>query len=437
MAPDRDPEHERVARETLAYLRRELRHPDGAFFASQDADSEGEEGRFATWTWDELVGLVGAEAASAMGATPEGNWRHEGGATNVLRRPAAGWDGGLLGARLRLVEARARRVPPATDDKVLAAWNGLAIRAFADAGAAFAHDGLVATAAACATFVWERLGDGDGHLVRSWREGATTDRGFADDHALVASGLLALYEVTGDPTWFRRARRLCDVLLAEFHDDERGGFFQTAAGTSDLPVRPKELYDNAVPGGNSAAAEVLLRMSRYTGEVRYERAALGALRLVRDGMLRAPSAFGHALCAVDLDAGPTREIAIVGDPDDPSVRALFDVVRRERFVPNAVVAVGSPGDGEAVELLRDRPAVAGARRPTSASGSCATRRSPTGTRSRPSSSRSPRRRTRGRAGAPPAAGRGPRPGWRSGPGRSAPGTGRPRRGTRSRSGRPP
>ncbi|HYJ60212.1 MAG TPA: thioredoxin domain-containing protein [Actinomycetota bacterium] len=355
----RSPEHERIARETLAYLERELRHPGGAFHSSQDADSEGVEGRFATWSWDDLVATVGTDLAVALGAAPEGNWLGEDGPTNVLRRPAPGWTAELTPARERLAEIRRSRVPPDVDDKILSAWNGLAIRAFAEASAAFGDPDAVATATACAAFVWEHLRDADGRLRRSWRDGSLSQTGFADDHADVAAGLLALYEVTGDTVWFDRARDLCDALLADFHDEERGGFFQTAAGADDLVVRPKELYDNAVPSGNAAAADVLLRMGRYTGEAAYERAAVGALLLVRDAMMRAPTGFGHALAAVDLYVGPTREIAIVGAPADEGVRSLFDAVRRDRFVPNAVVAIGS-GDGDGpVPLLSDRPAVGG------------------------------------------------------------------------------
>jgi uncharacterized protein YyaL (SSP411 family) len=349
----RDLAHERIARETLRFLERELALPGGGFASALDADSEGEEGRFYVWSWDELVAVAGVDTARALGASPEGNWRHEDGVANVLRRPADGWDE-LGTARRDLLAVRDGRVRPSLDDKVLAAWNGLAIRAFAEAGAAFADRELVATARRCAAFVRDHLVV-DGRLRRSWREGTTGPAGFADDHALVAAGMLALYEVTGDTAWFALARDLADTLVERFHDPQRGGFFQTANDAEPLLVRPKDLYDNAVPGGNSAAAEVLIRLARYTGDAGYERAGLSALRLVRDAMVRAPAGFGHALCATDLYLGPTREVAIVGAADDPATRRLFDTVRRDRFVPNAVVAIGSAADGDTVELLRDRP----------------------------------------------------------------------------------
>jgi hypothetical protein len=206
-------------------------------------------------------------------------------------------------------------------------------------------------------FAWEHLRAGE-RLLRSWRDGTPGPAGYADDHALLASGLLVLYEATGDLTWFRRARALCDELGARFHDPDHGGFYQTADDGERLIVRPKDLYDNAVPGGNSAAADVLLRMTLLTGDTGYERAAAGALRLVRDAMMKAPSAFGHALCALDTYLGPSSEVAIVGTPGDPETHALVREVAANRFLPRTVLAIAAPDDQEAADaiaLLADRP----------------------------------------------------------------------------------
>jgi uncharacterized protein YyaL (SSP411 family) len=181
--------------------------------------------------------------------------------------------------------------------------------------------------------------------------------GFADDYALMASACLTLYETTGETRWFVEARSLGEELLRLFHDDERGGFFQTGSDAEALVLRPKDLYDNAVPGGNSAAAELLLRLALFTGEARYEQAGVGALQLVRAAMTQAPVSFGRALNALDLHLGPSREIAIVGDRDDPATRALVHAVTADRWLPNAVIAAAAPDDAdarEAVPLLRDR-----------------------------------------------------------------------------------
>jgi uncharacterized protein YyaL (SSP411 family) len=374
-----EPRYRRVAEETLEYLLRELRHPEGGFFSSQDADSEGEEGKFYVWGYEELVEVaeaaVGGAAARAVarwfGALPEGNWEA---GRNVLWTPlpaeAVAAEAGLppeelLAAaetvRRQLFERRERRVRPATDDKVLAAWNGLAISALAEAGRAFGEPRYVEASEAAARFVLDRLRREDGRLLRSWRDGRPGPPGFADDHACLAEGLLTLYETTFDLRWFEEARRLADELLRLFHDEEGGGFFQTGEDAEALVVRPKELFDNAVPSGNSVAAEVLQRLALLTGEDRYERAGVSALRVVRDLMVRAPSMLGHALCALHLYLGHPREVAIVGDPGAEDTRRLVAEVRR-RFLPNAVLAVAAPGDrraAEVVPLLRDRSTLDG------------------------------------------------------------------------------
>jgi uncharacterized protein len=365
----RDERYRSVAEGVLEYLLRELQHPEGGFSSSQDADSEGVEGRFFAWGWDELVELVGETVAVALGAAPGGNWE----GVNVLWHPApigavaaelgvdaAELEAEVAAARQKLFAVREQRVPPDTDDKVLTAWNALAIRAFAEAGRAFHERAYVEVAERCADFVWRHLRDDRARLLRSWRHGTAGGPAFADDHALLADALLTLYETTGDVRWFERARETADELLRLFHDADGGGFFQTGIDAESLVVRPKELFDNATPSGNSAAAEALLRLSLFTGEAGYEAAAVSALRLVRDGMLRAPSGFGHALCALDLWLGPSREIAIVGDPDDPRTIALVDEIVHERLVPNVVIAIAPPAELEqaagSVPLLNGRDA---------------------------------------------------------------------------------
>jgi uncharacterized protein YyaL (SSP411 family) len=341
-----------IATRTLDHLEREMRHPDGAFFSSQDADSEGVEGKFFTWTWDELVELIGADAAEALGATPQGNWE----GTNVLRAPTG--TGAMDEARAKLFEERERRVRPALDDKILTGWNALAIRAFAEAGRIFGEERYVETATAAARFVWDHLRDSEGRLLRSWRGRAGIVPAFADDHALLAGALMTLYETTSEVRWFVAARDLCDRLIELFHDPDDGGFFQTGSDNEGLVVRPKDLYDNAVPSGNSAAAESLLRMGLFTGDASYERAGASALRLVRDVMTSAPSAAGQALSALDLYLGPSHEVAITGAPDAAETRALIDEVVRTTWRPNVVMAVAAPDDptrAQAVPLLLDRP----------------------------------------------------------------------------------
>jgi uncharacterized protein len=365
------PRYRRVAAETAAWLLAELRHPRGGLFSSQDADSEGVEGKFFVWSWDELVEHAGEAVAAWFGASPEGNWEQ---GANVLWTPASpeqvAEQHGLSGPELeqqvaegrrRLAAVRATRVRPGTDDKVLAAWNGLAAAALAEAGRAFGDPGLVEAGAAAAGFVLDALRDERGRLLRSWRDGRASGPGYLDDHACMAEACLTLYETTFEPRWLREARRLADAMLELFGDPEGGGFFQTGSDAEALVVRPRELIDNAVPSGSSVAAEVLLRLSHLTGSPAYEEAALGSLRLVQQAAARAPTAFGHALCAMELAVSRVREVAIVGRLASPDTRAMLDQVWR-RFQPNRVLALADPDDPAAaaeVPLLAGREAVDG------------------------------------------------------------------------------
>jgi uncharacterized protein YyaL (SSP411 family) len=359
--------YRRVAVATADYLLRELRHRQGGFFSSQDADSEGEEGKFFVWSYQELVEVAGEPVARFLGALPEGNWE----GTNVLWTPlpakAAAERAGvgveeleraLPGARTALFERREGRVRPATDDKVLAAWNGLAIGALAEAGRVLPEPRYVRAAVAAAEFVLGTMRTP--RLRRAWRDGRLGGPGYLDDYACMAEACVTLYETTFEPRWLREATSLADEMLGLFSDPD-GGFYQTGADAEPLVVRPRELFDNAVPAGSSVAAEVLLRLGRLLGSERYEQAAMGTLAVVQGLFSRAPTGFGYALSAADFALSPVREVAIVGEPGAPDTGALLAEVRRG-YRPNQVVALGPPDGGEAaatVPLLADRPLVDG------------------------------------------------------------------------------
>ena len=356
-----------VATRTLDYLVREMQDPQGGFFSSQDADSEGVEGKFFVWSWDELVELVGPVVATAFGALPEGNWE----ATNVLWRPvslaglaaeegrtAKELEAEVEDASAVLFAAREKRVRPGTDDKILTAWNAMAVSALAEAGRAFEVPAYIEEAVRCAEFLLTHLRDERGRVLRSWRDGVAGTAGYVDDYALLADACLTLYETTFELQWFTTARELADEMLRLFRDEENGGFFTTGSDAEALVIRPKDLYDNAVPSGNSVAADMLQRLAWLTGESGYEEAATSALKIVRDVLARAPSGFGYALCALDRYVGPGHEVAIVGDPSQTETRALVDEVTVKRFLPNVVLAVAPPQDvaaRDAVALLQDRP----------------------------------------------------------------------------------
>ncbi|MEX0832528.1 MAG: thioredoxin domain-containing protein [Actinomycetota bacterium] len=365
-----DDRHRRIAVETIEYMLREMRHPQGGFYSSQDADSEGEEGKFFTWSWDDLVRVAGRNAAAFFGATPEGNWD----GTNVLWTPLAleaaaeklrvhpsDLTREVEQARGALFEEREKRVRPATDDKILASWNGLAIAALAEAGRILGEERYLEAAGQAADFVLDHLRGANGRLIRSWRDGRPGGQAYSDDYALMSDACLILYEATGEPRYFRESRSLDEDLVKLFRDEERGGFFLTGSDGEPLVVRPKDLFDNAMPSGNSAAAMALQRLALLIGDAELESAGVSALRLVREPMANAPTGFGYALCALDLYLGPAREIAIVGAPGYGEIEQLVSEVWG-RFMPNRVLAVAPPevaGGAAEVKLLKDRPMVDG------------------------------------------------------------------------------
>jgi uncharacterized protein len=334
---------ERVVRETADFLLRDLRTPEGGFASALDADSEGVEGKFYVWTPEELRAVLGeadgAAAAELFGVTAEGTFEH---GTSTLQLPADPPDPeAFADMRARLFAARAQRVPPGRDDKVVAAWNGLAIAALAEAGALLEESSYVEAALRAAELLVRLHTDGAGRLVRTSRAGvAGTSPGVLEDYADVGEGYLALFTVTGDQVWLDRAGELLDVVLARFPDGE-GGFFDTADDAERLVRRPRDPTDGATPSGRSAAAGALLTYAALTGSARHREAVPPALGVAGRLADRAPRAAGWGLAVAEaLAAGPV-EVAVVGAPDDPGRSAL----RRTALFspsPGAVVAVGMP-----------------------------------------------------------------------------------------------
>jgi uncharacterized protein YyaL (SSP411 family) len=370
-----DPRLLDVVTGTLDYMRRELTTEDGAFAASQDADTDGIEGLTFTWRAPEIREVLGATAdlfAAAYGVTAEGNWE----GMTILSRVAADEDlavsfglsatevaGRLTEARGRLLARRGERPQPARDGKALAAWNGLAIAAFADAAAALAATAPEAAAGyreaaerAAGTIV-DGLLAADGSLGRSWKDGRAVGSGVLEDYAHLADGLLALYEATFDERWFITARALMDRVLARFADPA-GGFFDTADDHERLVTRPKDVQDNAVPSGNAMAARVLLRLAAWTGEGSYRDAAERAIRSIVPFVTRYPTGFAQWLSAMDLALAPVVEVAIVGDPEDSATAALLAETRRA-FRPNQVTALAADPGTSAIPLMAERVAIDG------------------------------------------------------------------------------
>jgi uncharacterized protein YyaL (SSP411 family) len=335
--------HERyreIVEETLAYMLRELRLPEGGFASAQDADTEGVEGLTFTWTPEELEALLGERRDEWLQPFEHGRF--------ILRAdlPPA--------ARALLFEARELRPKPLRDDKAIAAWNGLALAALAEAGRVLERVDLVAAAVELAGFLLGPLSNGS-RLHRTYRDGRAKGTGYLEDYADVTNGLLELHVATGELRWLEEARRLALLAVELFADDARGGFYETPADGERLIVRKKSFDDHPTPSGNSMLANVLLRLARIYGDDELERLAVGVFRLVHPALERAPSAFGHMLSALDLHLSTPRELAILGPVDSPVARAAL-----RRFDPNAVIAVG-PADGVPLlagkGLVDGRPAV--------------------------------------------------------------------------------
>lgn len=332
-----------VARETLDYLLRDLRDAGGGFHSSEDADSEGEEGKFYVFTPADVRKALGAADAPrfcrAYGIVEGGNFEH--GRSVVHRFSCPGGaalppeDDRALREALRLW--RDRRVRPGKDDKVLAAWNGLALSAMARGFQVLGEARYLEAAQACAAFLRRELWHG-GRLLRVWRQGRAHTEGFLEDHAAVLEGLVDLFESDFDAGWLNWAEALGEDLLARFHDPAEGGFFSTEARQGDLIFRQKPGFDNAIPSGNTLAARGLLRLSRHLEREDFRLAAEGALRCFGPWMERAPRAFLGMLGPLDLLLRERLDVALSGQPADPAIRAMLSEVHR-RFLPGRVLSV--------------------------------------------------------------------------------------------------
>jgi hypothetical protein len=366
-----EPFFKRVVIETLDFVAREMTHPEGGFYSSLDADSQGEEGRFYVWSRSEIREAIPNEAdfeffSAAYGITEKGNWEGK----TVLQRAL---DDASLAARFKLEEeavaaklddchakllaARAQRVRPNTDDKILTAWNGLMLHAFAETARVLdekekAVEYLI-VAIRSADFLLSNLRS-DGKLQRAWRAGKTTGEVFLEDYAALIIGLLELYQTDFDPRWFAAAEELAVEMMARF-SDTGGGFFDTPDDGQTLLIRPKDLQDNATPSGNALACEALLKLAAFTDKAEYREAAEKALRTITDSAMRYPMGFARWLCAADFAFDNGKQVAVVFNQKDESAQELMRLIWNE-YRPNMIAAASAyPPPQDAPALLMDRP----------------------------------------------------------------------------------
>ncbi|MBL8848534.1 MAG: thioredoxin domain-containing protein [Planctomycetaceae bacterium] len=362
-----------VVRETLDYILREMTAPDGGFYSTQDADSEGEEGRFFVWTEDEIIEQLGPEDGRVFNycydVTPRGNWEGH----TILNRPKTdeqaakvlGLTTGqlvdiLARGRAKLFALRKQRVHPGRDDKVLVAWNGLMIVAMSQAAGVLGEPKYAAAAEEAAAFVLKSMRDDQGRLLHSYKDGRAQINAFLDDHACLIDGLVELYQATFAPRWLDEAVELAGQLTTRYSDPGNGGFFYTPDDHEQLITRTKDAHDSATPSGNGMAATALLKLGRMTGRTDLEEAGYQALEFLSGVMAEQPRASAQALLALDFHLGPSPEIVLI---DGESPAHTDDVLRalRSQFLPNRIVVRGPLATTTPVlqPLLNGRAAIDG------------------------------------------------------------------------------
>jgi uncharacterized protein YyaL (SSP411 family) len=348
-----------ITAEILDYVAREMVDPSGGFYSPQDADSEGEEGKFFVWTPDEIRAVLGEEAdafIAAYGVTHHGNFEGK----NILEFVGDMNQRATMNeARRKLFVAREQRVHPGRDEKVLTSWNGLMLAAFAEAARVLDRDDYCLVAERNADFLLRELRQENGRLLRTWKAGEAKLNGYLEDYSYLIEGLLELYQSTFEPRWFLAAQELAETMIAHFQAPD-GGFFDTSDDHEPLITRPRDLQDNATPSGNAMAVTALLKLAGFTNELHYVDIAHQALIQMQPMMSQYPLGFGQWLQALAYALSKPREIAIVGDPDSADTQALLNVVC-DGYQPFHVVALGTPDVGgvAVVPLLQDRGLVNG------------------------------------------------------------------------------
>ena len=362
----------RIVEETIDYVLREMTAPAGGFYSTQDADSEGHEGKFFVWTPQEIEALLDPHTAAIFGdyygVSARGNFEGKN-ILSVVRTTAqvaqrfkiseAEVAAALDQGRAILFAQRETRIKPGRDEKILAEWNGLMIHALAECSAALGRTDALAAATRAADFVLANMTQADGRLYRSYKDGQARFNAYLEDYAALARGLIALYESTFELRWLGEAAQLVQIIFEQFHDAVNGGFFQTGIDHEQLVARRKDFVDNAIPSGNALAAETLLRLAVFLDKDEYRREAARILLMMKDAMARQPTGFGRLLGVLDAFLAPSQEIAVVGDPADAAAQALLAELRR-RYLPHTVVALKRPGEESVLPLLQGRDLVGGA-----------------------------------------------------------------------------
>jgi len=364
----KDEFYRRIAVETLEYVKREMLDAQGGFYTAQDADSEGVEGKFFVWTPEEISAILSAEDARIFNfyfdVTEHGNFEEK----NILNvRNSVGVSAKQLQiseeklkeilerAGKLLFEERKKRIKPFRDEKILTAWNGLMLATFSEASAILDSQDYLEIAKRNADFISDNLQKGD-YLLRTYKDGQAKLNAYLEDYANFADGLFELFQVSGEIKYLTEAKRLADLMISEFWDAAGGGFFFTGNNHEELLMRSKDFYDNPTPSGNSAAADVLLKLAKLTGDEKYERFAVTVLRLAAAQIKRYPQAFGRVLSALEFYLNPTKEIVILGEKNSELGRKIWSEYLPDKVL---VLAEDSQENAELIPLLRERKKIDG------------------------------------------------------------------------------
>ena len=364
----KDDFYKRIGIETLEYVRREMLDANGGFYTAQDADSEGVEGKFFVWTPDEIEEILGETDAQVFNfyydVSEEGNFEEKNilnirnsltETAEALKISETELETILERSKQTLFFEREKRVKPFRDEKILTAWNGLMLATFAEASAILDSDEYLKIAKKNADFVLENLLK-DNRLLRTFKDGQAKLNAYLDDYANFADALTELFQVSGEVKYLKEAKRLADVMIAEFWDEEDGGFFFTASDHEELLIRSKDFYDNAMPSGNSVAVDLLLKLSHLLGDEKYARFAASILRLMSSQIRRYPQAFGRILSAAEFYLAPVKEIVVLGEKGNELEKEIW-----REFLPDKVVVLSENAEKDAdfVPLLMERTLISG------------------------------------------------------------------------------
>jgi len=363
---NKNPISRKIVEETIDYVLREMTDANGGFYSTQDADSEGEEGKFYVWTKQEIERILGTDAESFCayyGVTAEGNFEGKNilniqtepsGVASMLKSSVEKLEETMTECRKKLLAERNKRIKPGRDDKVLASWNGLMLSGMSEAARVLGREDYLNAAENNAEFILGNM-EREGRLLHVWKDGTVKINGYLEDYAFLADGLIELYQSTFNPRWLAEAKKMANMIIDHFEDKNDGGYYDTSDDHEQLIARPKSSFDSALPSGGSAAAQIMLKLFAYTGDTKFAKSTEKALRSVSTQMENYPTGLTNWLIALDYLLNPPKEVAISGSLGEEITKRMLRIIS-ETYRPDIIVALQPAGKdySEMIPLLKDR-----------------------------------------------------------------------------------